>query len=32
MWYIAKTKNGRQGMIPVNYVQKRGEVRLNVMP
>ncbi|KAK2138823.1 hypothetical protein LSH36_2363g00000 [Paralvinella palmiformis] len=32
MWYFARHQNGREGMIPSNYVQKRGEVKLHAMP
>ena len=32
MWYHAKKPDGSQGMIPANYVIKRGEVRLYAMP
>ncbi|KAI0214329.1 Tyrosine-protein kinase CSK [Lamellibrachia satsuma] len=32
MWYLAKKPNGSEGMIPANYVQKRGEVKLHAMP
>lgn len=31
-WYRAKNSDGKEGMIPANYVQKRGEVKLNAMP
>lgn len=31
-WYRARRADGREGMIPANYVQKRGEVKLNAMP
>ena len=32
MWFWAKDKSGKEGMIPANYVQKRGEVKLSTMP
>lgn len=32
MWYWAKNKDNKEGMIPANYVQKRGEVKLTSMP
>jgi len=31
-WYRAQRIDGKAGMIPANYVQKRGEVKLNAMP
>ncbi|GAB6019018.1 hypothetical protein CHUAL_000649 [Chamberlinius hualienensis] len=31
-WYRAKHADGKEGMIPANYVQKRCEVKLNAMP
>lgn len=31
-WYQAKNQAGKVGMIPRNYVQKRGEVHLQSMP
>lgn len=31
-WYKAKHVDGRIGLIPANYIQKRSEVRLNAMP
>ncbi|XP_019615926.1 PREDICTED: tyrosine-protein kinase CSK-like isoform X1 [Branchiostoma belcheri] len=31
-WYRARTQDGREGMIPANYVQKREVVKLNAMP
>lgn len=30
-WYRARSSDGKVGMIPANYVQKRGEVKLNAM-
>ena len=32
MWYFARSKDGREGIIPVNYVTVRGEVKLHAMP
>ena len=32
MWYLAKNKDGIEGMIPATYVKKRGEVLLTSMP
>jgi len=31
-WYHAQAGDGKQGMIPANYVHKRGEVKLHAMP
>ncbi|XP_067932204.1 tyrosine-protein kinase CSK-like isoform X2 [Watersipora subatra] len=31
-WYIAKKVDGKEGMIPANYVRERAEVKLNTMP
>lgn len=31
-WYRARHADGKEGMIPANYVQKRREVKLNAMP
>ncbi|KAF6034373.1 CSK [Bugula neritina] len=31
-WYRAKRSDGKEGMIPANYVQERMEVKLNTMP
>ncbi|KAI1301864.1 Tyrosine-protein kinase CSK [Halotydeus destructor] len=31
-WYKAKHVDGRIGLIPANYIQKRSEVKLNAMP
>lgn len=32
VWYIARHPNGKEGLIPANYVHKRGEVKLHAMP
>lgn len=31
-WYKARHVDGREGLIPANYIQKRSEVKLNAMP
>ena len=31
-WYHAQHVDGRKGLIPANYVQRRSEVKLNSMP
>lgn len=31
-WYKAKKADGKEGMIPANYVRERAEVKLNTMP
>ena len=30
-WYKAKHVDGRVGLVPYNYIQKRSEVKLNAM-
>jgi hypothetical protein len=31
-WYKARHVDGRLGLVPYNYIQKRSEVKLNAMP
>lgn len=31
-WYKARHVDGREGLVPANYIQKRSEVKLNAMP
>lgn len=31
-WYRAKHSDGREGLVPVSYLQKRTEVKLNSTP
>ena len=31
-WYKARHVDGRIGLVPYNYIQKRSEVKLNAMP
>lgn len=31
-WYKGKNENGKEGMVPATYVQKRKEVHLQAMP